>query len=62
MIMNNVSPTGLFKLKKARRRNVVYTLFFISTFLPHFWAGVSHVHAYACLCNAYRLTSHGQGA
>ena len=34
----------------------------LRTFLPHFWVGVSHVHVYACLRKAYRLTSHSQGA
>ena len=34
----------------------------LRTFLRHFWAGVSNVHAYACLRKAYRLTSHSQGA
>ena len=34
----------------------------LRTILTHFWAGVSHVRVYACLRNAYRLTSHGQGA
>ena len=33
----------------------------LRTTFTHFWAGVSHVHVYACLRNAYRLTSHGQG-
>ena len=28
----------------------------------HFWAGVSHVHVYACLRKAYHLPSHDQGA
>ena len=38
--------------------------FFVAlrTIFTHFWAGVSNVHVYACLRNAYRLTSHGQGA
>ena len=34
----------------------------LRTFLSHFRAGVSHVHAYACLRKAYRLTSHRQCA
>ena len=34
----------------------------LRTFLPHFGAGVSHVHVYACLRKAYGLTSHNQGA
>ena len=34
----------------------------LKTFLPHFWARLSHVHVYACHRKAYRLTSHGQGA
>ena len=35
---------------------------YLRTIFTHFWAGVSHVHVYACLRNAYRLTPHGQGA
>ena len=34
----------------------------LRTSCAHFWAGVSHVHVYACLRNAYRLTSHDQGS
>ena len=34
----------------------------LRTIFAHFWAGVSHVQVYACLRNAYRLTSHRQGA
>ena len=34
----------------------------LRTIFTHFWAGVSHVHVYAYLRNAYDLTSHGQGA
>ena len=37
-------------------------LYDLRTIFTHFWAGVSHVHVYACLRNAYRLTSRGQGA
>ena len=36
--------------------------FALRTIFTHFWAGVSHVHVYACLRNAHRLTSHSQGA